>query len=101
MTLNYKLPWFEITCEEASRLLSESLDRKLSRRERWALWLHTLLCTACRKLAHQWRLIREAIAHAPATLRESLGRDAMSLSPERKLQIERLLAEARRTEARD
>lgn len=37
-----------LRCDAASRLLSESRDRPLALRERLALRLHELICSACR-----------------------------------------------------
>jgi hypothetical protein len=52
-----------LTCRESARLLSEDLDRPLSRAERMALRLHLALCRKCRRFA------RNALA-----LRDLLGR---------------------------
>lgn len=41
------------SCREASRLVSEAQDRRLRRRERLALRLHTMMCGACRAYARQ------------------------------------------------
>ena len=95
------LPLLGGTCREASRLISESLDRELTRRERWALRLHTVLCTACRRFADECRLIRSVLEIMPAALRQEWFRSASSLSPDRKIQIRRLLTEAREADNRE
>ena len=101
MSSERKVPLVGLSCREASRLISESLDRELTRRERWSLRIHTLLCTACQRFAQQTKMIREAIANMPDTLREKWSDSTAKLSAERRTQIKRLLAEARRAESQD
>jgi hypothetical protein len=94
-------PLLGISCRKASQLIAESLDRELTRRERWSLRLHTVLCSACREFARQSRWIREALANAPDALRDSWSEGTAKLSAEKRSEIKRLLTEARRAEARD
>ena len=101
MTPEQKAPLLGLSCREASRLLSESLDRGLTRRERWSLRLHTALCGACRKFARQCRLIRDAIALVRDALREAWSDSAARLSAEKRAQLKRLLADARRADAQE
>lgn len=101
MSAGDKVPIVGLSCREASRLISESLDRELTRRERWSLRIHTLLCTACRSFARQTSMIREAIANMPDALRETFSDGAARLSAERRAQIKRLLAEARQADSSD
>lgn len=42
-------------CREATRLLSERLTHPLGWRREWALRLHVLICTACRRYNAQIR----------------------------------------------
>ena len=51
-----------LTCREASRLLSDGLDRKLRLGDRAALRMHLALCDACTKLKSQFEFMRRAIA---------------------------------------
>jgi hypothetical protein len=46
------------SCRRATFLISSSLDRKLSRRERLALRIHLLTCGPCRLFQRQLRLLR-------------------------------------------
>jgi hypothetical protein len=96
-----KTPLFGLSCREASRLISESLDRDLTRRERCSLRLHTLLCTACQRFAQQAKMIRDAIANVPDALRKKWSEGATKLSAERRAQIKRLLNEARQADGQD
>ena len=83
-----------LSCCEAARLASEALDRDLTRRERWALRIHTFLCRGCRQFAAQLRVLRQALSAAPEQLRQQWHDGAAKLSPERREDIKRLLAEA-------
>ncbi|WP_435236519.1 zf-HC2 domain-containing protein [Psychromonas sp. PT13] len=48
-----------INCKQATRLLSEKLDRELSKKEKMALFLHTTLCGCCRKFSGQMEDLRD------------------------------------------
>jgi predicted anti-sigma-YlaC factor YlaD len=50
-----------LSCHQASQLLSQSLDRKLSRRERMGLRLHLTLCSMCRRFGQQLVGIRSLL----------------------------------------
>ncbi len=49
-----------LTCKEVSALVSNSLDRRLSWRERLGVRLHLLICKACRRFADQMRFLQTA-----------------------------------------
>lgn len=42
-----------LTCDEATRLLSERRERPLTLREKMSLRLHTAMCSACRTFGTQ------------------------------------------------
>lgn len=50
-----------ISCREVSRLVSASLDRPLTLRERFRLKLHVWRCGPCGNFAGQMRLMRAAM----------------------------------------
>jgi hypothetical protein len=50
-----------LDCKHASRLVSQSMDRKLSLRERLGLQLHLLMCDACSQFSRQISLLRQAV----------------------------------------
>jgi Putative zinc-finger len=50
-----------LSCKQASQLISQSLDRQLSRRERFALRMHLWICKYCRRFSQQIKIIRVAI----------------------------------------
>jgi len=54
-----------ITCKEASRLISEGLDRDLGLVERTKLRLHLAICVACTRLTRQLDFLRRAAREYP------------------------------------
>ncbi|RDL45346.1 zf-HC2 domain-containing protein [Marinomonas piezotolerans] len=48
-----------IKCKQATQLLSETLDRPLSKKEAFALKVHTAMCPACRQFGKQMHTLRE------------------------------------------
>lgn len=93
----YKI--LSLTCEEASRLTSDALDRELSRSERWALRVHRLLCGGCRRFKQQLDIMRALLSKSPEPLQRSMSEQLPQLSPTRRQHIKQLLREASRTES--
>lgn len=54
-----------ITCREASRLISDGLDRELPVAERAVLRVHLALCTACTRFTRQMDFLRRAMREYP------------------------------------
>ena len=50
-----------LTCKQASEIISQSYDRRLSWREQWNLRIHLFICNACARFARQMRFIRQAM----------------------------------------
>jgi Putative zinc-finger len=50
-----------LSCKQASEYISQSLDRKLTIRERFALKLHLLICKYCKQFSQQLQALRVAI----------------------------------------
>lgn len=50
-----------LNCKQASQIVSQSLDRNLTLRERFALRLHLLICVYCKRFSQQMQTIRVAI----------------------------------------
>lgn len=50
-----------VSCREATQLLSQREERRLSLPERVKLGLHLGVCEACSRFAAQLRLMREAL----------------------------------------
>lgn len=47
-----------LDCKQTSQLISQSLDRKLTLRERFALQLHLIVCKFCKRFSQQLQIIR-------------------------------------------
>ena len=50
-----------LSCKQASQIISQSLDRPLMMRERFALKLHLLICKYCKRFSQQLQTLRVAI----------------------------------------
>ena len=50
-----------LTCREASRLVSQGLDRKLGFGERLALRVHLAICDGCTNFKKQVAFLRRAV----------------------------------------
>ena len=50
-----------LSCRQASQLLSQSLDRRLSWQERTGLRLHLMICDVCRRFGRQLLIMRKAV----------------------------------------
>ncbi|WP_018607819.1 zf-HC2 domain-containing protein [Uliginosibacterium gangwonense] len=48
-----------MNCREATRLMSEAMDRKLSAPERLSLRLHTAICSGCRNFRGHMSAMRQ------------------------------------------
>ena len=51
-----------LTCREATRLVSEGLDRRLGLAERLALRLHLLICDGCSNFSKQLAFLRRSLS---------------------------------------
>lgn len=54
-----------LSCREASRLISERLDRDLGVAERAALRVHLAICVACTRMTRQFEFLRKAAGQYP------------------------------------
>ena len=50
-----------LSCRKASRLISDGLDRPLTRYERVSLGFHLLMCGNCRRFRQQMQILRDGI----------------------------------------
>jgi hypothetical protein len=50
-----------LTCKQASELASQSLERALTRSERWSLRFHLLVCVACARFNRQLASIQRVM----------------------------------------
>ncbi len=80
-----------MNCKEVSRLLSESMERKLSCWERVGLWFHLSMCRLCKGFSKDLQQLREA-ARRHAEDVENEARDSGSaLSSEARKRMKRVL----------
>ena len=56
---------FRLTCKEASRLISDGMDRRLSVPERIKLRLHVRICDSCTRFTSQVAFLRRALKAFP------------------------------------
>lgn len=49
-----------LSCREATRLMSQELDRQLSWPERFGLRLHVMICHGCSNFRRQMEFMRKA-----------------------------------------
>jgi len=54
-----------LSCKEASRLISQGMERRLSLGERIALRLHVRICDACTRFTSQMKFLRRALRAYP------------------------------------
>lgn len=54
-----------LSCKEAARLMSETLDRKINLREALPLQLHLAICKGCRRYREQISFVRAACRQHP------------------------------------
>ncbi len=57
-----------LDCKQASQIISQSLDRNLTIRERFALKLHLLICKYCKLFSRQMQILRVAIKQMSASI---------------------------------
>ena len=50
-----------LTCDQSAELMSKAQETQLTRAERWALRLHLLICTSCRKYKKQLNILRTTL----------------------------------------
>ncbi len=55
------LSMFRITCQHASRLLSQRMDQPLALSQRIRLLLHLIACDACSRVSRQFSAMRLAL----------------------------------------
>ena len=75
-------------CDELTQLASESLDRRLSLKERILIGLHIGMCVLCRRYHRQLRVIHEALKENPDSFAEAYQ---ATLSADRKARLKKLI----------
>ena len=80
-----------LSCKDASRLTSDSQERKLGLRERLNLRMHLWMCVNCRRFERQIQFMRKAL-HLLSRRAES-DMDDIELSAEARERIRKALNE--------
>jgi hypothetical protein len=57
-----------LSCKQASQIISQSLDRPLTMRERFALRLHLLICKYCKRFSQQLQTLRVALRQMTSSI---------------------------------
>ena len=70
-----------LTCDESTRLMSDSLDTELPYGERLAFRLHSVICLHCRRFSRQIRFLRVAMKRLAADAMDESSPSAQTLSP--------------------
>jgi hypothetical protein len=60
-----------LDCKQASQIISQSLDRPLTMRERFALKLHLLICKYCKQFSQQLHTLRVTIKQMTASVEDN------------------------------
>ena len=87
---------FMFTCQDMSRLLSDSMDRTLPFHTRVRMFAHLWICTLCQRYKQQLTLLRDVLRNNGTKLSDGNGAEPPRLSPEAKARIQRAL-DSRRT----
>ena len=58
----------KLNCKQASELISQSMERRLSWGERWRLRWHLFLCEACTQFKRQMEFLRAAMQRSNGKL---------------------------------
>jgi hypothetical protein len=80
-----------LSCREATRLVSESMDHPLPPGQRFALRFHLAMCRLCWRYREQVRFIRHALRLAPGERRDAPESTSVELPAEAKARIRRAL----------
>ena len=75
------------SCKEASQLMSEGMNRRLTLLENLALKMHLLMCGACRQVLKQIKGLRQLLhAYRDYITLKEISTPRLSLSTKNKLQ---------------
>ncbi len=81
------------SCEEVTRLKSDSMDSGLPLRQSLAIKFHMLFCQWCRKYGKQLDMIRDATRKFKAKINNIDNKPSIALSPNIKDRLKNLLKE--------
>ncbi len=75
-----------LDCKQASQLISQSLDRSLTLRERLSLKLHLLICEFCKRFSQHMQTIRVALKQMTSSIESNDSIEMPSAAKNRILQ---------------
>jgi hypothetical protein len=81
-----------LSCEEISKLISESFERKLSLRERFNLRMHVTLCGTCRMFRRFQHYLHQVIHQVVSRHDVAEGDPSVQLSAEARNRIRKVIA---------
>jgi len=81
------------SCQHASRMVSESMDRPLLLRERVTLRMHLMMCSFCTRFASQMQILRRAAIQHGLSIPEAATLSELTFSAEARARISRVLSE--------
>ncbi len=73
-----------LNCKDMTKVISDSLDRKLTLRQRMELWMHIMMCGLCRRFRSNALAIRKKVRETSAQPSEKVTAsepEAAPLSP--------------------
>jgi hypothetical protein len=62
------MKFYMLSCKQASQIISQSLDRPLTMRERFALKLHLLVCKYCKRFSQHLQTLRVALKRMTSSI---------------------------------
>ncbi len=80
-----------LSCREATKIISESLDRKLPFWQRMGLWIHVAMCGLCRRFRRDLVHIHQETGQHADDFAEQAAESDNRLSDESRDQMKRLL----------
>jgi Putative zinc-finger len=60
-----------LDCKQTSQLISQSLDRNLTLRERFALRLHLFVCKYCKQFSQHLQTLRVALKQMTSSIEDN------------------------------
>jgi hypothetical protein len=82
-----------LSCDEATRLASAGMDRRLSSVERIGLRMHYLCCRFCRRYRRQLHFLRQLLRRRDAHIAAGADVSAATLPPDARDRIRRALSD--------
>ncbi|MDZ4783284.1 MAG: zf-HC2 domain-containing protein [Planctomycetia bacterium] len=80
-----------LSCKQATQLISEALDRKLSLGQRVGLRFHVMMCSACRAYRRQLVVLNDLFSQYFSSERGQSGGRGVSLPEESRQRIKRAI----------